>query len=99
MRVFLYFAREYPWQSLLVVACLLLSGVMDALGLTAILPVLGVALQSGEGAAAPEGFGARVLEVIDGLGVSRELEPLLLVMAGFIRRIGKMFDDTSAHVG
>ena len=66
MRVFLYFARAYPWQSLVVVACLLLSGVMDGLGLTAILPVLGVALQGSEGAAAPEGFGARALEFLDG---------------------------------
>jgi len=82
MRAFLYFAREYPWQSLVVVVCLLLSGVMDGLGLTAILPVLGVALQSGEDAAAPEGFGARALEVIDGLGVPRELGPLLLLVAG-----------------
>jgi len=55
---------------------------MDGLGLTAILPVLGVAFQSGEGVAPPEGFEARVLEAIDGLGVPRELGPLLLLMAG-----------------
>jgi ATP-binding cassette subfamily C protein len=83
MRVFLYFAREYPWQSLLVVACLLLSGVMDGLGLTAILPVLGVALRSGEGGTPPEGFEAAVLELVEDLRVPRELGPLLLLMAGF----------------
>ena len=82
MRVFLYFAREYPWQSLLVVVSLLLSGVMDGLGLTAILPVLGVAFRSGQDAAPPEGFEARVLEATDALGVSRELGPLLLLLAG-----------------
>jgi len=105
MRVFLYFAREYPWQSLLVVACLLLSGVMDGLGLTVILPVLGVALQSGEGAAAPGGFGERVLEVIDGLGVPREIEPLLLLTAGlFVAKAAlllvakRQVGNTVAHV-
>jgi ATP-binding cassette subfamily C protein len=82
MRVFLYFAREYPWQSLLVLVCLILAGLLDGLGLTAILPVLGVAFQGGEDAGPPEGFEARVLEALDALGVPRELEPLLLLMAG-----------------
>jgi len=82
MRVVLYFAREYPRQSLVVVACLALSGVMDGLGLTAILPVLGVALRSSEGAKPPEGFEATVLELLESLHVPLELEPLLLLVVG-----------------
>jgi hypothetical protein len=29
MRIFLYFARAYPWQSLIVLLCLLLTAVVE----------------------------------------------------------------------
>jgi ATP-binding cassette subfamily C protein len=82
MRVFLYFARAYPWQSLIVLVCLLLTAVMETLGLGAVLPVLNAAIQSGEVARPPSGFEATVLGVLGRLGVPRELLPLVLVMIG-----------------
>ncbi len=82
MRVLLYFARAYPWQSLTVLLCLMLTAVVEALGLSAVLPVLNVAVQSGEAAGPPSGFEAEVLGVLGRLGVPRELLPLVLVMIG-----------------
>jgi ATP-binding cassette subfamily C protein len=46
MRILLTFARAYPWQSLIMVLALLLSGVLDGVGLSALLPL--IALASGE---------------------------------------------------
>jgi ATP-binding cassette subfamily C protein len=82
MRVFLYFARAYPWQSLIVLFCLLLTAVVETLGLGAVLPVLNVAIGSAEAEAPASGFEATVLAVLGRLGVPRELLPLVLVMVG-----------------
>jgi ATP-binding cassette subfamily C protein len=82
MRVFLYFARAYPWQSLLVLLCLLLTAAVETLGLGAVLPVLNVAIQSGEAEGPPSGLEATMLAVLGRLGVPRELLPLVLVMVG-----------------
>jgi ATP-binding cassette subfamily C protein len=82
MRIFLYFARAYPWQSLIVLLCLLLTAVVETLGLGAVLPVLNVAMQSGGAQEAPSGVEATVLAVLGRLGVPRELLPLVLVMIG-----------------
>ena len=32
MRIFVYFAREYPWQSAIVLLCLVLAGLMEGVG-------------------------------------------------------------------
>jgi len=82
MRVFLYFARAYPWQSLIVLLCLLMTAAVETLGLGAVLPVLNVALQGGTPGVAPSGFEATVLDVLERLGVTRELLPLVLAMVG-----------------
>jgi ATP-binding cassette subfamily C protein len=43
MRVLQFFARAYPWQSLVVVLCLLLAALMEGVGLSSVLPLLGMA--------------------------------------------------------
>jgi ATP-binding cassette subfamily C protein len=47
------------------------------------MPVLDVAIHSGESAVRPEGFQARVLEALERLGVPLDLEPLLLILMAF----------------
>jgi hypothetical protein len=42
MRILVYFTRLYPGQSLLVLVCLLLSGVLEGLGWSAVLPMADV---------------------------------------------------------
>ncbi len=78
MRVFRYFAGAYPWQLTIVFVCLVLGGLLDGLGMSAFLPVLGVALSTN--GSEPSGFEAMVLEQLDAFGISRELGPLLLVL-------------------
>jgi len=78
MRVIRYFAGAYPWQVSIVFVCMLLGALLDGLGMSAFLPVLGVAM-SADGSE-PSGFEAVVLEQLDAFGISRELGPLLLVL-------------------
>ena len=78
MRVIRYFAGAYPWQVSIVFVCMLLGALLDGLGMSAFLPVLGVAM-SADGSE-PSGFEALVLEQLDAFGISRELGPLLLVL-------------------
>jgi ATP-binding cassette subfamily C protein len=78
MRAFLYFARTVPWQTLWVVAALLVSGVLSGLGIAALFPVLQIVIE-GDGPSAGGGFEGRLLGVLDALGIPAELEPLLAV--------------------
>ena len=52
MRVFRYFVRAYPWQTLLMLLCLLLAALTEGIGLSSLLPLLGVAMGE-EGGSAP----------------------------------------------
>ncbi len=80
MRVFLYFARTLPWQTLGVVAALLVSGVLSGLGMAVLFPVLQIVLEGGTGGSdATGGFERQLLAVLDALEIPAELEPLLLI--------------------
>ena len=62
MRVFLYFARNVPWQTLGVVSALLVSGVLSGLGMAVLFPVLQIVLEGGTGGShLAGGFEERVL--------------------------------------
>ncbi len=77
------FVRRYPLQSGLLVLVLLLAGVADGIGLSALLPLLNVALSD----AAPGQSSAlerQVREALDLLGISPTLGVLLLIVLGCI---------------
>jgi len=79
METFRYFTRAYPWQSVTVLVCLLVAGLMEGLGLSVVVPLLGVVLR-GDGAAAPSGFEASVAEVFARFG----FQPSFEVFVGFV---------------
>jgi ATP-binding cassette subfamily C protein len=78
METFRYFTRAYPWQSVTVLVCLLVAGLMEGLGLSAVVPLLGLVLH-GEGAA-QSAFEARVSGAFHAFG----LEPTFEVLVGFL---------------
>ena len=80
METLRYFTRAYPWQSVSVFGCLLVAGLMEGLGLGAMLPLFGYVLR-GPGAGPPtSGFDAWVAQAFARLG----LEPTIEVLIGFI---------------
>src|SRR5262245_61141404 len=78
METLRYFTHRYPWQSVTVLACLLVAGLMEGLGLSAVVPLLGLVLR-GDGAdhGPPSGFEAQVLDVFARLGITPSIEILV----------------------
>ena len=62
MGLMLNFFRAYPWQTTLLLISLLLSGVAEGIGLSALLPLLNIALGSDASSMVP---GANMVEQSD----------------------------------
>jgi ATP-binding cassette subfamily C protein len=75
---FVWFVRAYPWQSLVVLLCLLLAAVAEGIGVSALLPVLSVA--SGSAAPAP-GYEGFVRDALARSGIEPSLGALVVVVA------------------
>jgi ATP-binding cassette subfamily C protein len=82
METLRYFTRRYPWQSATVLGCLFLAGMLEGLGLSAVVPLLGLVLRGDGGAGSPEasGFETRVAGAFAHLG----FEPTVEVLVGFV---------------
>lgn len=86
MRLLITFARTYPLRSTIMVLALLFAGFMEGIGLTMLLPLVGIAVsqQSGAGPSQSTGVGASdstlermVTEGFETLGVSPSVGVLL----------------------
>jgi ATP-binding cassette subfamily C protein len=92
MRLMLHLFRAYPLASLLMLLALFLSGFAEGLGVSALLPVLKVALYPG-GTGAPDEPPSEaeqlVLGLLDWLGIPATLGPLLglMVVAATLKAI------------
>ena len=87
MRLMLTFFRAYPWQSAIMLLALLSAGIAESIGLSALLPLLNVAIKSNSGArgetvtAEPENDVERIVnETLAGMG----LEPTIGVLLSII---------------
>jgi ATP-binding cassette subfamily C protein len=113
MRLMFYFFRAYPRHTLLMLLALLLSGLAEGVGLSALLPLLNIALGQGQAAAVsgiPAAAGSdleqHVLAALAYLGISPTLgNMLLIVMAGillksvFLLLAQRQVGYTAAQVG
>lgn len=92
MRLMMNLFRAYPLASFLMVLALFFSGLAEGLGISALLPMLKIALYSGEAAAtaAPPGdLEQRVLNALEWLGIPVTLGALLIliVVAAFFKAL------------
>ncbi|HJP34970.1 MAG TPA: ABC transporter ATP-binding protein [Gammaproteobacteria bacterium] len=85
MKVLSDFGRSHPYRSFTTLACLLLAGVAEGIGLSSLFPVLELAAPSG--GAEPSGFGEAVRDALSGIGVEPTLGALLLIVVSGI--VGK----------
>ena len=83
MRVLLEFGRSHPWRSIVTLACLLLAGVAEGIGLSSLFPVLELAIPPDE-ARAPSEFAETVRHTLARFGIEANLGPLLLIVVGGI---------------
>src|SRR4030095_11425694 len=79
MKLMLVFVRQYPGQSLFLIVALLVAGVAEGIGLSALLPLLHLALD-GVAAAGDNKFAKIVSEAFTDLGLTPSIGVLLLVI-------------------
>jgi ATP-binding cassette subfamily C protein len=88
MRLVLVFARAYPGRTALMLVCMLLAGVAEGIGISAVLPLIGVAAgpAAGDGAGRVGGF---VTAAIRSVGAEPTVGVLLALLAiGMLMRAG-----------
>jgi ATP-binding cassette subfamily C protein len=89
MGLMLSFFRAYPWQTALMLIALLLSGIAEGVGLSALLPLLNIALGPeatsmlpGAEAAGQNAFERTVLDTLASMGIAPTLGNMLLIILG-----------------
>ena len=85
MRFLFIIFRQYPWQTATMMALLLLSGIFEGIGLSAILPLLAIALGDTKGVTVGTGKKATAAEqmvgdIFDTIGLTPTLELLLILI-------------------
>ena len=85
MRLLISLARKYPWQSTVMLLALLLAGVAEGVGLSALLPLISVAMGGQSGAepgasAGHSGVERVVTETLASVGLTPTLGVLLVVI-------------------
>jgi len=93
MRLMASFFRSYPLHTALMMGALLLSGLAEGIGLSALLPLLNIAADAGSGAgielpgtgvAIQNDFERAVHDTLGALGIAVTLGNLLLIIVGVI---------------
>ena len=87
MRLMLTFFRAYPWQTVVMLLALLLAGIAEGIGLSALLPLLNIAIRNdptlsgGESPTTPQNeFERTVHDTLSNLGVSPSIGVLLTII-------------------
>ena len=80
MRLIREFVKRYPGQSVVLVAALLLAGVADGIGLSALLPLLNITLESSAGGESDSALSRFIFDALDTIGVSPSIGVLLSVI-------------------
>lgn len=76
----LHFARAYPRHTLVMLLALLLAGVVEGFSLTALLPILNLAVGGGAAGAPGSGMGQVVTNALQSLGITPTVPSLLMVV-------------------
>jgi ATP-binding cassette subfamily C protein len=85
MRLLVTLSRRYPARTAVMLACLLFAALAEGVGLTTMLPLLGLIAPASGGAAPPGGdsdMERRVRAVLDAVGLAPTLGALVLVVIG-----------------
>ena len=82
MRLIFIIFRQYPWQTVAMLTALLLSGIAEGIGISAMLPLLAIVLGGigGKSGAAPTPAEKIIRDIFDTIGLTPTLELLLLLI-------------------
>jgi len=98
MRILLVFARAYPGESLLMLACLLVAGLFQGVGLSTIIPALGVVTGESGGIVGSR-LAAISIDAIASVGLEPSLGVLLSVVVAALWISGGLFLLANLVVG
>jgi ATP-binding cassette subfamily C protein len=110
MRIFLVFARAYPGRTAAVIACLLLAGLADGIGLSSLLPLIGLAARTRSptpSGVTQDGFGfeERVIGALHAVGLEptpgvlvATIVAVMLVKAALVLVGNRQVGYATAHV-
>jgi ATP-binding cassette subfamily C protein len=110
MRLLISLARKYPWHSVIMLLALLLAGIAEGIGLSALLPLVSTVVGSQAGpvpgaSASGSGLEKTVTETLSALGLTPTLGTLLAVFVlaillknGLVLLANKRVGYTVAHV-
>jgi ATP-binding cassette subfamily C protein len=84
METLRYFTRRYPWQSVTVLVCLVVGGLMEGLGLSAFLPLMSLVMRGADAPKHATGFEAVVNGAFGRVGITPTLEAMLAFIVGVI---------------
>jgi len=100
MRVLRFFLKSYPWHTAVMLGCLLLAAAAEGIGLSTLVPVLGIAFQrSGAAPHTPTGFEATVVSALYRVGIEPSLGPLFAIVAGALWLKGGLMLLSKRQVG
>jgi ATP-binding cassette subfamily C protein len=100
MSVLRYFLKTYPWHTLMMLGCLLLAAAAEGVGLSTLVPVLGIAFQQSASAPhTPSGFEATVVSVLHRIGIEPKLGPLFGIVAAALWLKGGLMLLSKRQVG
>ncbi len=101
MRFLITISRAYPWRTAMTLAAIVLSGLMEGIGLSLLPPLLSTVM--GESSQAetdsPPGFSGGILAVLVGLDLTPTLGLLLLVIVGCLVLKGGLLLLARTQVG
>ena len=84
MRLMLSFFRAYPWHAVIMLLALLFAGIAEGVGLSALLPLLSIAIKNSAGKSAdsppPNEYEQRVIDVMHQLGIPPTIGVLLTII-------------------
>lgn len=83
MRLLVIFSRQYPSRTAVMMICLLLAGLAEGVGLSSLLPLVGLAAERGPGGSAPSNPSA-VEKMMDAAFHAVGLEPRIELLLGLI---------------
>jgi len=95
MRTLITYIMVFPKRSAFVLVALLLAGIAEALSLTALLPLLSIAV----GESIDSSMGKLVVDTLHQVGLSPTLEIILLVIVGGMFLKGAILLLTNQQVG
>lgn len=101
MRLLIVLSRQYRWRTAIMMVCLFLAGIAEGIGLSSLLPLIGLAARGpqGGGGGNPSAIENTMNKVFHAVGLEPRIETLLLVIVLGMALKGMLLLAANKQVG